>query len=92
MNEPPNRAREIPVLTEAVGQGPATPRVNLEAAQHAIVDETLKLADALLHQAMKEMEANLLERVLDRLKAQLPELVEKALREQVQGPGPTTRR
>jgi Zn-dependent M32 family carboxypeptidase len=41
----------------------------------------LELADSLLHQAAKDIEATLFERVLDRLRAQLPELVDRILRE-----------
>jgi hypothetical protein len=39
------------------------------------------LADTLLHQAIKDIEATLFERVVDRLRAQLPELVDRVLRE-----------
>jgi len=39
------------------------------------------LADSLLHQAIKDIEATLFERVVDRLRAQLPELVDRVLRE-----------
>jgi Zn-dependent M32 family carboxypeptidase len=45
------------------------------------VTETLNLADSLLHEAAKDIEAALFERVFDQLRAQLPELVDRVLRE-----------
>jgi Zn-dependent M32 family carboxypeptidase len=76
--------RDIPILTETVKEGaPGAARASFDAksAHAAIVTETLKLADSLLHQAAKDIEATLFERVLDRLRAQLPELVDRALKE-----------
>jgi Zn-dependent M32 family carboxypeptidase len=76
--------RDIPILTETVKQGapdPACASFDAKSAHAAILTETLKLADSLLHQAAKDIEATLFERVLDRLRAQLPELVDRALKE-----------
>lgn len=53
----------------------------LTALQADIVGRTLNLADELLHSAMRDMEGVLFERVLDRLRASLPELVAAALRD-----------
>ena len=73
--------RDIPILTDAVGDG-GRPGELFDAKAHAaLVTETLKLADSLLHQAAKDIEATLFERVLDRLRAQLPELIDRVLRE-----------
>jgi Zn-dependent M32 family carboxypeptidase len=47
----------------------------------AIVTETLRLADSLLRQAARDIEATLFERVLDRLRSELPELVDRVLEE-----------
>ena len=79
--EPPD-PRDIPILTDAVAESVDT-SLSLEAkAVHAaILTETLQLADSLLHQAAKDIEATLFERVFDRLRAQLPELVDRVLRE-----------
>ncbi len=77
----PGDPRDIPVLTDAIEGAGALPAEALQAAQLAIVSETLKLADALLHQATRDMEATLFERVFDRLKAQLPDLVDRILSE-----------
>jgi Zn-dependent M32 family carboxypeptidase len=73
--------RDIPILTETAM--PSVPGLSADAkAVHAaILTETLELADSLLHQAAKDIEATLFERVFDRLRAQLPELVDRILRE-----------
>ena len=77
--------RDIPILTEAIpgaGVAASTP-VDTKALQSAILAATLKLADALLYQAAKDIEATLFERVVDRLRAELPELVYQVIREHV---------
>jgi Zn-dependent M32 family carboxypeptidase len=60
---------------------PSSLSLEAKAVHAAILSETLELADSLLHQAVKDIEATLFERVLDRLRAQLPELVDRILRE-----------
>ena len=55
--------------------------LDVKSVHAAILTETLELADSLLHQAAKDIEATLFERVFDRLRAQLPELVDRILRE-----------
>jgi hypothetical protein len=79
----PHDPRDIPILTDAVQESAPSSSLSLEAkAVHAaILTDTLELADSLLHQAVKDIEATLFERVLDRLRAQLPELVDRILRE-----------
>ena len=70
---------EIPILTDVVlGGEPTAPS---HAAATAILSEVLNLADSLLHQAAKDIEATLFENVYDRLRAQLPEIVDRVLRE-----------
>ena len=71
--------RDIPILTETDGAAPQP--FDFNAAHAAILTETLKLADSLLRQASRDIEATLFERVFDRLRAALPELVDRALRE-----------
>ena len=74
--------RDIPVLTDAVeAEGRAYGFFDAKAVHAAVVTETLNLADSLLHQAIKDIEATLFERVFDRLRAELPELVDRGLRE-----------
>jgi Zn-dependent M32 family carboxypeptidase len=71
--------RDIPILTES-GTG-SDESFDFNAAHAAILTETLKLADSLLRQAARDIEATLFERVFDRLRNALPELVDRALRE-----------
>jgi hypothetical protein len=74
--------RDIPILTEVVHENVAASlSVDVKAVHAALLTETLELADSLLHQAVKDIEATLFERVLDRLRADLPELVDRILRE-----------
>ena len=79
--------RDIPILTDAIEKAAHGYAVfDAKAVHAAIVTETLNLADSLLHQAAKDIEATLFERVLDRLRAQLPELVDRVLREHTAAP------
>ena len=68
---------------EAVLAGGLLTEEDLAALQAELVSRTLKLTDELLHSAARELEAVLLERVIDRLRAALPESVAAALREQL---------
>jgi len=86
MSFTPQDPRDIPVLTDAIDSDRSKAvEVDREAAQSAIVEETLRIADELLHQAAKDMEAILFERVFDRLREQLPDIVDKILKEQLDG-------
>jgi len=83
MTTEPDDPADLPILTDAVDDAvAAAPAADAKAAQSAIVGETLKLADSLLHQAAKDIEATLFENVFDRLRAQLPELVDRILLDQ----------
>jgi Zn-dependent M32 family carboxypeptidase len=73
--------RDIPILTETAKPGVPALSADAKAVHAAILTETLELAGSLLHQAAKDIEATLFERVFDRLRAQLPELVDRILRE-----------
>jgi Zn-dependent M32 family carboxypeptidase len=84
MQPGPHDPRDIPILTESTATSENTEgclTLDAKAVHAAIVTETLELADSLLHQAVKDIEATLFERVFDRLRAQLPELVDRVLRE-----------
>jgi Zn-dependent M32 family carboxypeptidase len=82
MNTESHDPRDIPILTEAIEKdGPAYAFFDAKAVHAAVVTETLNLADSLLHQAAKDIEAALFERVFDQLRAQLPELVDRVLRQ-----------
>lgn len=56
---------------------------DIAALQAVLVSRTMNLTDELLHAAAREIEAIMFERVIDRLRAALPELVAAALREQL---------
>lgn len=70
-------------LTEAgagIPAGGLSPE-DIAALQAALVSRMMNLTDELLHTAAREIEAVMFERVIDRLRAALPELVAAALRE-----------
>lgn len=72
---------ELPPETAgALATGLLTPE-DIAALQAALVSRTMNLTDELLHTAAREIEAVMFERVIDRLRAALPELVAAALRE-----------
>ena len=74
--------RDIPILTETIGKAPEDSlSVDFNAVHAAILTETLKLAESLLRQAARDIEATLFERVFDRLRTELPELVDRVLHE-----------
>jgi hypothetical protein len=54
---------------------------DVSALQAALISRMMNLTDELLHAAAREIEAVMFERVIDRLRAALPELVAAALRE-----------
>ena len=56
---------------------------DIAALQATLVSRMTDLTDELLHAASRDIEAVLFERVVDRLRAALPELVAAALREQL---------
>lgn len=87
--------RDIPILTDPImseefERGRASFANDAKVLQAAVISETLKLADSLLHQAAKDIEATLFERVFDRLRAELPELVDRILREHALDAGDST--
>jgi Zn-dependent M32 family carboxypeptidase len=82
MNTDSHDPRDIPILTDAIEKDDRSYTFfDAKAVHAAVVTETLNLADSLLHQAAKDIEATLFERVFDRLRAQLPELVDRVLQE-----------
>ena len=68
--------------TESTLAGGLLSEEDLAALQSQLVNRTLNLTDELLHAAARDIEAVMFERVIDRLRAALPELVAAALREQ----------
>jgi hypothetical protein len=74
---------ERPAAAEAPYAGGLLSEDDVAALQSLLVSRTLNLTDELLHAAAREIEAVMFERVIDRLRAALPELVAAALREQL---------
>lgn len=94
--------RKIPVLTDIVaspGEPATAPAVTLTAEelqelQDRIASEGYALMERLLHEALREMEANLFADVIGRLRAELPSLVDDVINEQLgqdRGAGPARR-
>jgi hypothetical protein len=76
----------IPVLSEVVSLRRPAAALNperLAALQTELIARTLKTAEELLHAAARDIEATLLERVADQLRARLPEIVDRVLKEQL---------
>lgn len=72
----------IPTLTDVVElDSPGLTAEELAALQAEITTRVLELADELLQETSREVEALLFERVSDRLRALLPELIDTVLRE-----------
>ena len=75
----------IPTLTDVVELEPAatvTPE-QLAQVQAELTARVSRLAEELMHEAVRDVEALLFERVLDRLRARLPELVDQVLKDRL---------
>lgn len=94
-------ADEIPVLTEVADAEPEPARhsfqvlspesIELDGDRLAeleaeLVTRTHDLADQLIHSAFEQMEAAMFEEVSNRLKSELPDLIDKLLREYLRSP------
>ena len=79
---------DIPVLTEVVEEAVlADERYSsddIAGLEEEISRESIRMAEQLLHEVAREMEVVLFDRVLSRMKEELPALVEKILREHLQ--------
>jgi len=80
----------IPVLTDVItddektGAATAQPLFDenrLAELQTELASRSFELTDQLLHSAFQEMEASLFEQVSNRLRNELPELIDQILRE-----------
>jgi len=75
--------REIPILTQTIEAGAeAAAAGDFDAAHAAILAEALKLADSLLRQAARDIDTKRFECLFERLRTELPALVDRVLREQ----------
>jgi hypothetical protein len=76
---------QIPTLTDVV-ELESTPGLSpeqLAQLQAELTARVSRLAEELMHAASREVEAVLFERVFDRLRARLPELVDQVLKDQL---------
>lgn len=86
-----DNSKKIPVLTDIVATpGQAAPAATvvltdeeLHELQERIASEGYALMERLLHEALREMEANLFADVIGRLRAELPSLVDDVIHEQL---------
>ena len=79
---------DLPVLTEVVEEAVLVDdrysSEDLAGLEDEISRESLRMAEQLLHEVAREMEVVLFDRVLSRMKEELPTLVNKILREHLQ--------
>lgn len=77
--------QDIPVLTDVVDKAVlvdgAYSSDDIAGLEEEISRESLRLAEQLLHEVAREMEVVLFDRVLSRMREELPALIEKILRE-----------
>ena len=65
----------------AAGRVTAVAETGAEAAHAAILADALQSADSLLRRAAREIDPPRFERLFERLRSELPELVERMMRE-----------
>jgi hypothetical protein len=80
--------KKIPVLTDIVATPPpgtsttgVLPEDELAELQSRLATEGYALMERLLHESLREMEANLFADVISRLRTELPDLIDEVLRE-----------
>jgi len=91
MSEDSTAISDIPVLTDVVELVPSsdTTESGIPTDRETLIAElqtklavgAFRLTEQLLHSAFSEMEAMLFEQVLNRLRQELPELIDSVLRE-----------
>lgn len=73
---------DVPVLKESArASGVAVPADELALVQAELTALTRELTDRLLDGAMRDVEAALFEKVSNRLRDEMPELIERVLRD-----------
>lgn len=79
--------RKVPVLTDIIATPPGIsttgvlPEDELAELQSRLATEGYALMERLLHESLREMEANLFADVISRLRTELPDLIDEVLRE-----------
>ena len=88
-------AEQLPVLTEMVDEQAKVSHPDKDydtlvaELQTELASATLNLAEGLLHAAFREMEATLFEQVSNRLRQELPELIDRTLRDHLDAAAPS---
>jgi hypothetical protein len=78
----------IPVLTEIIkrnklGQSPSETELLIAELQTRLASDTFALTERLLRDALTQMQAALYEQMTARLRRELPDLIDRVLREQL---------
>lgn len=90
-----NHDEQLPVLTEVVDEQATVSHPDKDydtlvaELQTELASATMNLAEGLLHGAFREMEATLFEQVSNRLRQELPELIDRTLRDHLDAAGPS---
>jgi hypothetical protein len=80
---------DIPVLTDVVDDGATAAlwrpdRLDIMGLETALIAEMREVAETVVRDACREIEAVLVERVCDRIKMELPGLIERILTEHIE--------
>jgi uncharacterized protein (DUF2267 family) len=75
----------VPLLTEVEpSSGRTVSEEQMASVQAELTSLTRDLTERLLHAALRDMEATLFDQVANRLREELPELIDRVLREHLQ--------
>ena len=72
-----------PVLREAVAVGPAVPPEIIEDLHNELVGKVRAMAEAMLHTAIRDAEAAMVEQLSVRLESELPEMIREILEQRL---------
>ena len=75
---------EVPTLLESEPPPPVLTEAQLATVQVELTSLTRELTDRLLDGALRDMEATLREKVSDQLREELPDLIDRVLREHLE--------
>ena len=89
INAHADKDKDLPVLTEAVETPaalPGSPSVDaLVKLESKLCAQSLTLADQLIHEACRDVEDIIVERVMSKLRSELPALVSRVLHDHFDG-------
>ena len=89
MNSDSDGDDDIPVLSDVVdlpGAPPAMQEIRFAELQAELTARTQDLADELIHTAFQQIEATIFEQVSNRLRTELPDLIESILKDYLPPP------